>query len=158
TANWERFLTAVSNVVRTMREESFHIEDDDRQAFPNETTTVPEIAISFPGRNGRILFRWYKLTNDLTVDDWVGALLRRNPPPLAVVGGNASDQAIELATSLRDRAAGASPEVPTPLLLLTQATVDEITPSGPLLMSVYAGKTLRFCFSDRQIARLVTDF
>src|SRR5262249_53000986 len=69
-----------------------------------------------------------------------------------------SDQAIELATSLRDRAAGASPEVPTPLLLLTQATVDEITPSGPLLISVYAGKTLRFCFSDRQIARLVTDF
>jgi hypothetical protein len=159
-ANWERFLSALKRVVAGMGEESpaLFITEDDRQAFPEQTTSVPEIALSLHGKQGRLWLRWYKLTSDLKIGDWTKALLGRNPPPLAIVGGSASDQAIELATSMSEMAARLRLGDASPLLLLTQATVGDLAPGGPSLNSVYAGKILRFCFTDRQMARMIADF
>ena len=48
-----------------------------------------------------------------------------------------------------------------PLLLLTNATADDLPASHPNefpLTSVYQGRTFRFCFTIGQIAHAVTDF
>src|SRR5690242_3191407 len=91
-STWERFLTAVQNVAARP---DLGLAVDSARAFPQETTAVPEVAVSVPGGRGRLLVRWYKLTSDWKTDKWVQALSRRRPPPLAVIGGSSSDPAIE---------------------------------------------------------------
>src|SRR5262249_6867337 len=99
TAPWERFVTAVSRTVHRLRSADIipGLELDAQNAFPKQTTTVPELALSINGRKGKLWFRWYKLTGDQKTADWVRALLSRRPVPLAIVGGSSSDLAIELA-------------------------------------------------------------
>ena len=66
----------------------------------------PELAVTVRGGSQRLLFRWYKLTSDQKTRQWVAALLdgsRR--PPLAIIGGNSSDQAKEIALALKNEVA-----------------------------------------------------
>jgi hypothetical protein len=155
-AAWERFVAAV----RRARPGALHLEVDDSKAFPNETTEVPELKVGVRGKQGRLLFRWYKLTGDLKTSDWVAALMQRDPPPLAVIGGSNSESGLELARQLQDKCHGPD----RPLYLITQATSDKDTskdtsdPSEPLLISIYPERTFRFCFTNRQMAVAVTDF
>lgn len=179
-ANWERFVRGVETVVDRLRQDmpELGIELHKRDAFPAETTTVPEAVVSAKETRGQLRFRWYKLTSDQKTDDWVKALLERRPPPLALIGGSSSDLGIELARSLQagaeqhrlrspvghdaDRAIPAtrSASYPTaPLLLLTTATADDDPSAGDEpLISIYAGRTFRFCFTNRQMAAAVVDF
>ena len=95
--------------------------------------------------------------------------MRRKPAPLAVVGGNTSDAALDLAGYLR-KATAALPEAERPLLLLTSATADLVPgqseyasgadPNAPQpeLGDLYNGRTFRFCFTNRQMAAAVTQF
>jgi hypothetical protein len=157
---WERFVTALRQVQSNRTDPGLEI--DDANAFPPQTTTMPEVAVGRRGVRGRLWFRWCKLTGDLKIDDWVEALVRRRPPPLAVIGGSSSDRARDLAEKLRDVAARPG-ALGMPLFLITTATADQVPaqddPSQWVrLDGVYAGRTFRFCFSNRQMAQAVSDF
>lgn len=155
--SWERFVAAVRRVPIDHPEFGMHIVAD-KDAFPEQTTAVAEMAIGMANKPGRLWFRWYKLTGDSRTRDWVDALTRRNPPPLAIIGGNSSDRARDLALELdRQRARRADP----PLFFITTATADEVSLSDGSkaeLMRLYSGRTFRFCFTDRQIAQGLVDF
>jgi hypothetical protein len=150
--DWERFVTAV----RRARPDHLELEVDEGKAFPGETTEVPELRVGVKGKQGRLLFRWYKLTGDLKTSDWVTALMQRDPPPLAIIGGSNSESGLELARQLKDKCHGPA----RPLFLITQATSDRDTsdPAEPLLVDIYPRRTFRFCFTNRQMATAVTDF
>jgi hypothetical protein len=157
-STWERFVTAVQN---TASRSDLGLSVDSSQAFPPQTTAVPEVALSVRGCAGRLRIRWYKLTSDWKTEKWVQALSRRQPPPLAIVGGSSSDPAIDLANCLQDQYTAATTPAATPLLLLTTATADEgQRPDSPpvSLTELYDQRTFRFCFTNRQMAEAVTDF
>jgi hypothetical protein len=142
---------------------------DDSNAFPGRTTAVPELVVSRAGFSGNLRIRWYKVAGGASVDEWVRALGKREPAPLAIIGGSTSDRAQELAFALR-RQATAGWHGDPPLLLITTATVDTVPAealpsamhaSGPAernLVDVYEGRSFRFCFSNSQMVRAVSDF
>jgi hypothetical protein len=150
--DWERFVTAVGKADPS----GLTLQVDDSRAFPRETTEVPEIRVRPAGKQGWLVFRWYKVTDDLKIADWVAALAQRQPPPLAIIGGNNSQNALRLARDLQTFRRG--PE--SPLFLITQgsAETDPWAPGEPPLIDIYKDKTFRFCFSNRQMAKVVTDF
>lgn len=152
---WERFVAAIRRLEKNEKLGLAIV--DDSNAFPEQTTAMPELAVTLAGHRGRIWFRWYKLTGDIGTSHWVDALLRRDPPPLAIIGGGSSDRARDLANDLQN-ARGLTPR--PPLLLLTTATADRVQLDGQMidLMQIYPGRTYRFCFTNRQIAEAVTDF
>ena len=157
-STWERFVTAAQNAAARP---DLGLTVDSARAFPQETTAVPEVALSVGGGAGRLLVRWYKLTSDWKTDKWVQALSRRRPPRLAVIGGSSSDPAIELANCLQDQDAASGHDGTTPLLLLTTATADQgqrRDGSSAGLTELYDSRTYRFCFTNRQMAEAVTDF
>jgi hypothetical protein len=151
-STWQRFVAAAEQLDGWR---GFHV--DLGNAFPLQTTTVPEVIVSSDTVKGRLFFRWYKLTSMQRVSDWADALLRRSPPPLAIIGGNTSDAAWEQAKELK-RAAQQLPEQSRPLLLLTTATAQRVGAPDDPLMKIYAGRTFRFCFTNRQMAEAVAEF
>src|SRR6185437_14696668 len=172
-ASWERFVTAIRRTAERLQRSHPGLQADVNAAFPQQTTAVPQASLSWPGPGPRFVFRWYKLTSDWKTRDWVEALLKRQPPPLAIIGGSSSDSARELALHLK-QFADKLPEADRPLLLLTQATADRVAASpesrlrlsakppaaekGVRLTHLYPGRTFRFCFTNRQMATAVTDF
>ena len=138
---------------------------DDSAAFPQQTTAVPELVVTRAGFAGRLRVRWYKISSEAPIAAWVDALSRRRPAPLAVVGGSTSDRAQELATAL-DRQQNWSGT--RPLFLITTATVDTVLPEADdgfardldkrNLADVYPGRTFRFCFTNSQMVRAVSDY
>jgi hypothetical protein len=182
TTTWERLATAV-------RQANERLQDDfpglQWQRDPDGATgarSAPEITLTWGDGKSRLVFRWYKLTSQWSPQAWVEALLARRPAPLAVIGGNNSYWAAELARQLAE----ATTEVPQayrPLLLLTTATADRV-PRPTLermqgadeendfltmtrwsdeartreLASVYPRRTFRFCFTNRQMTSTVTRF
>jgi hypothetical protein len=159
-SGWERFVAAVEQAARDCPD--LRAEVDDR-TFPRQAAAFPQVAVSLRDRPGRIVFRWYKLTADWNTQAWVEALLDRRPPPLAVIGGDSSDLAIELAGQLK-KSAERLPEADRPLLLITTATADYATAGDPAkgpplpLPQIYPGRTFRFCFTNRQMADAVLGF
>jgi hypothetical protein len=167
-ATWERFVSAAE---RSAKNSAGKLILDEVEAFPRQTTAVPEFTLTPVSGEGRLIFRWYKLTGSQKVGDWVNALFRRSPPPLAFIGGNTSDAAGELARELRAAAKGLTP-ARAPLLLLTTATADRVVGRedaaeqlpgagdlpGQSLTEIYEGRTFRFCFTNRRMADVVVDF
>lgn len=157
--SWERFVTAVRRVQTTYPQ--FALKIDETHAFPPQTAAVPELVLRRPDVNGRLLIRWYKLSADARIDQWVEALARRQPPPLAIIGGGSSDRARDLAEKLGTITERLGPV--TPLLLITTATADEVAagddPSRSVpLQSLHPNRTFRYCFTNQQMAEAVTDF
>ena len=151
--NWERFVSAV----RRLAAERTDLALDDSRAFPSQTTAVPELAVFFNSRKARLWFRWYKLTGDSGPRQWVEALMRRDPPPLAIIGGGTSDRARDLARELEKHPAERSRR---PLLLITSATADHIyiDEQSTRLTEIYPERTFRFCFTNLQMALAVSNF
>src|SRR5262249_7220846 len=87
TAAWERLVTAENKAVHGLQiaQPGLGLAADTRNAFPAQTTAVPEVAISVKGSRGRLLFRWYKLSSGVKSQDWAKALLQRRPAPLAII-------------------------------------------------------------------------
>ncbi len=161
-ATWERFVTAVGKAARRLQADHPNLEVSiDDSAFPRQTAAVSQFSLTLGGGGQRLVFRWYKLTSEGKTAQWVDALLRRRPAPLAIIGGSSSDLAIELVTSLRDQSAK-HPGVVPPLVLLTAATADRVRepdqPDDVPLNSIHDKRTFRFCFTNRQMAQSVTDF
>lgn len=150
---WERFVAGMLRAPALLP----GLTVDASAAFSDTTTAVPEVVIGMAGRSDLLRVRWYKLSSERSTADWVRALAERDPPPLALVGGGSSDRAADLARAL---AAQGGWKGQKPLLFITTATADELADdraSRPLV-DVYAGRTFRFCFTNRQMAAAVTDF
>ena len=172
-ASWERFVAAVRRTAERLRPSRPDVQADDKSAFPQQTTAVPEVSLSASGSEPRFVFRWYKLTGDWKTSDWIAALLSRQPPPLAIIGGSSSDSARELASYLRRFSEELHlPAEDRPLLLLTAATADRVLdyseseadqPASAEVDAVpltqfYPERTFRFCFTNKQMAAAVSDF
>ena len=173
TTSWERLTAAIQQACKRLALTHPGLEMELDSGGPGEsaiTTAPPRIALSWPGRRGKLVFRWYKLTSQWTPQEWVRALVARDRPPLAIVGGNSSYWARELGCALALETKEVE-EAIRPLLLLTNATADSVlmaesTHVAPRteedrmvpLTSIYAGRTYRFCFSNRQMATAVTRF
>ncbi len=158
---WERFVTGLKRVEMTVP----GVRVDDADAFPDQSTAVPEVVIGRDGRAGKLRVRWYKLTSDVTPAQWIVALAERDPAPLAVIGGGSSDRALDLARELADRTEWKGGD--RPLLLITTATADAVAAPAkapgnawddPKLIDVYDGRSFRFCFTNSQMAQAVIDF
>jgi hypothetical protein len=170
--DWDKFVIAVQLAADQMSNRS---EDGGRwtaeveNAYLRGGVAVPEIVLRAPDAPAALRVRWYKQSSDTPAADWVRALARRDPPPLAVIGGSTSDRARDLATAL---AVTHGETGVGPILMLTTATADWIYPDddtrGPdggdalqqpqRLMHVYTGRTFRICYTNRQIAEAVLDF
>lgn len=159
---WEHFVKGAHFVA----DEIDGLEVDSESAFPDSTTAVPEVILGLGSSNQRLRIRWYKVTSRSDAAGWVASLRSRLRPPLAIIGGDNSARAQELAEALND-------EVNGPLLLLTTATAVDVaaesiiaTPSDPALpggawrelMMIYPERTFRFCFNNEQIAEAVIEF
>jgi hypothetical protein len=178
-STWERFVASVRRAAERWESRYPGLEAQVTEAtFPRQTTTTPEVRLALPG-GPRLVFRWYKLTSTWKTHDWVDALMHRSPPPLAVLGGNSSDGARELAVKLA-QLCEPLPEEDRPLLLLTTATADQVLPPagpesgdpdaaapswphnegvpGARLHQLYPHRTFRFCFTNRQMAAAITNF
>ncbi|MGL6094553.1 MAG: hypothetical protein ACRC7O_01975, partial [Fimbriiglobus sp.] len=150
---WERFVSGVERAQMLVP----GLKVDDSAAFRDATFEVPELVLSLAGRPGKVRIRWYKLTSDATTAQWVQALADRATPPLALIGGGTSDRAAEIA---RVMAAQTAWRGDRPLILFTTATAEEIPTDGDSpenggglvgnrkLLSVYPGRSFRFCFSN----------
>ena len=148
---WERFVIAVQRLAAV----GYTV--DDSKALLEETTGIPEVAIGMPGQSRQVRIRWYKLSSESGNRQWISALSRRSPAPMAIIGGGSSDRAADLAKSLADQTKWKNDP---PLLLLTTATADEIKTGEndyAKLMNFYPQRTFRFCFSNRQMARAVLE-
>jgi hypothetical protein len=151
-STWERFVTGIHRVKKDWPD----LIVDDRNAFPEQSAAVPEVALRFPGVPGRLWIRWYKMTSDAGTAKWIDELARRDPPPLAIIGGGSSDRARDLAEALEAKR-GAWHGAP-PLLLITTATADNIELLQKPLITLYKDRSYRFCFSNSQMAEAVWDF
>src|SRR5262245_32389354 len=161
-ATWERFVAGVHNLKESWPD--LAVQSD--RAFPDQTARVPEIVLGLAGQPHQLRIRWYKLTSEMGIDEWVRALAGRDPAPLAIIGGGSSDRARDLAVALRRQGEWRGP---APLLLITTATADCVliddpagspdSPPGPAkLMELYPDRTFRFCFQNSQMAEAVLDF
>jgi hypothetical protein len=140
---------------------------DDTNAFPEQTTLVPEVVLTRAGYAGKCRVRWYKISGEASTSDWVQALAARDPAPLAIIGGATSDRAHELALALAKQTGWQGDR---PLLLITTATIDIVitdqddpshfarVPDQRSLVEVYPGRSFRFCFGNAQMVRAVTEF
>ncbi|MCS6851522.1 MAG: hypothetical protein NZ700_10195 [Gemmataceae bacterium] len=169
TSTWERLMAGLQRLQHAWPE----LQVDDRGAFPEQTAAVPEVALWLGGSSEKLWIRWYKLTSEAGVGHWVRELARRDPSPLAIIGGSSSDRARDLAKALREPIAW---QTGAPLLLLTTASADRVrldddqtlgltpAPIDPTrepwhnLMDIYPGRTFRFCFTNSQMAEAVSDF
>lgn len=161
--SWNRFIMALARAEPTLAQAipGLRVRIDER-TFPVASTTLPEAALEWP--NGRrLVFRWYKTTSEQNVAHWLEALLKRDPPPLALLGGSTSDAAYRILSALREQTPVFSPER-SPLMLLTTGTADRWI-SNPAereapvdLLELYPARTFRFCFSNVQMARATCDF
>jgi hypothetical protein len=158
-AGWERYVTGL----RRLKQELPDLVIDESNAFPEQTAEVPELSLGFKGSPAKLWIRWYKVSSEAGIRDWVQELAGRDPPPLAITGLGSSDRARELAEVLREPHHWHGD---APLLLLDTATADEIYEQDPStghavhasLMSLYPGRTFRFCFSNKQMAEAMRDF
>jgi hypothetical protein len=150
---WERFVAAVHRLQDGPSPLGLQVVPE-ADPFPPHTSDVPELAIQLGSSKARLWFRWYKLTGDMGPAQWVQALSHRNPLPLAIIGGGSSDQARDLAVQLK---AVQTDITSPPLLVLTAATANHVGPDQDL-MDIYADRTFRFCFTNRQMAEAIADF
>jgi len=153
-ANWERLVQAMKATAQTRDLQIREVRD--------AADLLPEVLLL--GTGEPLLFRWYKLTSDWTAEYWCKHLLSRQPPPLAIISGNTTNLARQVAIALNEQAQKLEAEQ-RPILLLTTATADsrdtneesETQPEASL-ESLYPGRTYRLCFTNRQMARAVTRF
>lgn len=165
--SWSLFVIGVKRIEMPVNGQPSGLHVDDTNAFPEQSTTVPELVVSRDGFAGKLRIRWYKVTTDSPIDHWVQGLANRNPAPLAVVGGYSSDVAQKLAESLAARETWHGDR---PLFFITTATIDTVignpdTVSGfpsvadqRNLIGVYPRRSFRFCFSNSQMVKAVTDY
>lgn len=161
-STWERFVAGVRRAAHD--DPRLHV--DDARAFLDQTTAVPEVALSADGLAGKLRIRWYKLTSESDSAYLVRQLAARSPAPLAFIGGGTSDRALELARALAGQTEWKGER---PLLLIMTATANSVSldpfnppdmsdPDSGRLIRVYKDRSFRVCFTNEQMAEAVVDF
>src|SRR5438105_1795400 len=74
-ASWERFVAGVHRA----RHDWPRLQVDDRHAFLDQTTAVPEVVVGIDGAAGKLHIGWYKLTSETDSAYWVRRLAGRWP-------------------------------------------------------------------------------
>ncbi len=151
-ATWERFVAGLRELP--------NITVDDSAAFPEDSMKLPVVGLRKPGATGTLWIRWYKLTGQRSIEQWINELCQRQPPPLAIVGGGNSERARDTAAhlhllQLKD------PTRKLPPFLITTATADSVQNAalGEVdLMKIYPQRTFRYCFTNKQMAEAICDF
>lgn len=168
--SWQRFVQALR--VEVSRAFANTATLDLTRVAPLEPGTTPEVTLFHAGRSLR--WRWAMQTGELVelLDREIGQAGK----VLGVIGGSTTESALQLARALKNY----SPRLPDeklPALILHTATADKVhgagetkglgpkSPEPPAvggqtekLMSIYAGRTFRFGFSNTRIARVVTKY
>jgi len=164
---WSLFVIGIKRMEMPVGGQPSGITVDDSNAFPAQSTAVPEIVIARENVPGKLRIRWYKFSSAAPIEDWIAALAEREPAPLAVIGGSTSDWAQKLAGALNARESWHGDR---PLFLITTATLDTVLgdpdTSGGFprfsdkrgLMEVYPQRTFRFCFSNSQMVKALADY
>lgn len=151
-ATWERFVTGLRELP--------DIAVDDSAAFPEDSMKLPVVGLNRPGSSGTLWIRWYKLTGQRSIELWVKELCKRQPPPLAIVGGGNSERARDIALQLRQQLLKDSAKI-LPAFLITTATADKVHNDelGEIdLMKIYPKRSFRYCFTNKQMAEALCDF
>lgn len=151
-ATWERFVAGLKELPGIIV--------DDSEAFPEDSMKLPVAGLRHATIPGTLWVRWYKLTGLRTIEIWVKELCQRQPPPLAIVGGGNSERARDIAFHL-SRQQAALPNRKLPLFLITTATADRVQHAdlGEIdLMNIYPNRSLRYCFTNKQMAESICDF
>lgn len=150
---WERFVAGVQAASRAMPE----LTVETSNAFPAQSTDVPEVVVSGKGEFRTLRIRWYKLTTKHKEKYWVEKLAAREPAPLAFIGGASSDRARDLAVALNHQTVWRGER---PLFFITNATAETVFlgDSWKPLIDLYAGRSFRVCFSNNQMAEAMLDF
>ncbi|VTR99068.1 hypothetical protein [Tuwongella immobilis] len=171
---WERFVTSARRCAADP-DSPIPLQVDDSQAFLEQSTEIPQVTLGVPGMDRKFHMRWYKLRAGRSESEWLDELLQLSPPPRVIVTPAGSDRASFLANNLRQRLDDGrlSPEQ-APLLVLLGATANVVSSSvtvdrqtdltqlpsdmGRKLSDIYPDRTIRFCFTNQQMARAVSDF
>jgi hypothetical protein len=171
---WERLVAALDALKRDWSERhprgpELLVRKDN--AFVELTADVAQLALWLEGRaDQKLWIRWYKLTSENTAERWVEKLAQRDPPPLAVIGGDISDRALALALTMEaHRGKWGKGQGRDPLLVMTTATADRYSltqapnqdpteEKNPKLINVYKGRSFRFSFTNKHMARVVMEF
>jgi hypothetical protein len=167
---WERLVAALKNLQKdwtTVHPDLPPLRVSFQDAFLDQTASIPQIALYFTGfENAKLWIRWYKISGETQEKQWLHKLRKRGRPPLAVIGGEDSDQAYDTARELQEMAgrwAG-------PLFLVTFATLGQYDDTAandainltsskfPKFISLYKDRTFRFCFTNEHMAHSVLDF
>jgi hypothetical protein len=158
TADWERFVAGAKRAKTQLSRQGIEIEVDESSAFAEESI-LPELTLRQPGIAGTIRIRWYKIDSEMKPEQWIEALAKRPTPPLAIIGGQSSDRARDIAKALKAQTSWADHP---PLFLIPTATANLVVnppATDPVdLHSLYPKRTFRFCFTNQQIAKAVIDF
>ena len=127
---WERFVSAL----QLLSEEWAEVHDDKQplriaieNAFLPRSADVPELALRMGTSDRKLWIRWYKLSGLNDARRWLTQLHQRGTAPLAVIGGDVTDRALDLARALKELEPSWAPRTP-PLLLITTATADRYLP------------------------------
>ena len=139
---------------------------DDAEAFLDQSTPCPRWCSAGTGGPASSAIRWYKMTSEVTAGALGPRPGRAGPGP---AGGDRRRVERPRPGPGPGLAAGGPAAGDRPLLLITTATADEVTPDpdaaagGPgapaaKLIDVYDERSFRFCFTNRQMAEAVTDF
>lgn len=173
---WERLVAAARYLVREwprIDPASPALQVSVEKAFLNQTAGVPEIGLHLEGGAQPTLWvRWYKLSSEMNAQDWIDRLAQRQPPPLAILGGDTSDRAVALGRALAARADAWQGK--PPLFLISTATADQLYPGDykprgtqednltrrawPKLVELYAGRSFRFSFTNTHMAEALMEF
>ncbi|CAN5386853.1 hypothetical protein BH11PLA2_BH11PLA2_08270 [soil metagenome] len=154
---WDRFVVGVQRLEQSLPGATVVTS----HAYPASTNAVPEVVVSMKGQTGSIRIRWYKLSNEQTIHHWLDALSQRTPAPLAVIAGSSSDRARDFALALEQRKTWKGAR---PLFCITNATAIDVAAASDApqstvpLLSIYPGRSFRFCFNNRQMAEAMLDF
>src|SRR4051794_942502 len=70
---WERFVAGVQRAAAAVP----GMRVDDSRAFPERTTTAPEVVIGLGDLPGSLRVRWYKISSYAKSGQWVQALAKR---------------------------------------------------------------------------------
>lgn len=158
--SWERLVQAMKRATQSLSPEHPELQ---LIVASSSRESIPEVTLKYKG--GSLLFRWYKLTSSWSAQAWVESLLTRHPPPLAVLSGSTTELAVKVASQLKAHSTSLAEER-RPLLVLTTATAtaytieqrDVLQNNAIKLEKIYPGRTFRFCFNNRQMARAVSHF
>lgn len=130
--SWERLVAALKSLEKdwtTVHADLPPLKVSFQDAFLDQTASVPQIALYFAGfDSAKLWIRWYKLSGETQQSQWLEKLQKRGQPPLAIIGGDSSDQALSIANELKKMQESTGGR--TPLFLVTSATLDRFDESN----------------------------